>query len=79
MIHQGSWEDQKTIRGIVLLTNALLDGASGVFERGGGKRPEIDEMQVKVLHAKIGDRAIGTPLVRETMARRWPTLFWNES
>ena len=58
---------------------ALLEGASGVFERGGRKRPEIDEEQVKELHAKIGDRAIGTPLVRETMARRWPTLFWNES
>jgi transposase len=33
---------------------ALLEGASGVFERGGRKRTEIDEEQVKVLHAKIG-------------------------
>jgi len=33
---------------------ALLEGASGVFERGGRKKPEIDEGQVKELHAKIG-------------------------
>ncbi len=26
---------------------ALLEGASGVFERGGRKKPEIDEEQVK--------------------------------
>ena len=58
---------------------ALLEGASGVFERGSSKKAAIDEEQVKELHAKIGDRAIGTPLVRETMARRWPTHFWSES
>ncbi|MGR3491551.1 MAG: transposase, partial [Shimia sp.] len=34
---------------------ALLEGASGVFERGGTKAPEIDEAQVKELHAKIGE------------------------
>ena len=33
---------------------ALLDGASGVFERGGRKVPVIDEDQVRDLHAKIG-------------------------
>ncbi len=27
---------------------ALLEGASGVFERGGRKKPEIDDEQVKV-------------------------------
>lgn len=32
---------------------ALLEGASGVFEHGGSKKPEIDEEQVKELHAKI--------------------------
>uniref|UniRef100_UPI003A943A7B transposase n=1 Tax=Celeribacter halophilus TaxID=576117 RepID=UPI003A943A7B len=35
---------------------ALLEGASGVFERGGRKNPEINEEQVKKLHAKIGVR-----------------------
>ena len=35
---------------------ALLEGASGVFERGGKKAPEIDEEQVKELHAKIGGK-----------------------
>ena len=37
---------------------ALLEGASGVFERGGKKPPEIDEEQVKELHAKIGELAV---------------------
>lgn len=37
---------------------ALLKGASGVFERGGKKAPEIDEEQVKELHAKIGELAV---------------------
>ncbi|MEH6728574.1 MAG: hypothetical protein V7703_20695 [Hyphomicrobiales bacterium] len=32
----------------------MLEGASGVFERGNRKTPEIDEEQVKDLHAKIG-------------------------
>ncbi|WP_430700912.1 IS3 family transposase [Pontivivens nitratireducens] len=36
----------------------LLEGASGVFERGGRKKPEIDEEQVKELHAKIGELAV---------------------
>nr|WP_245958319.1 IS3 family transposase [Pelagibacterium sediminicola] len=37
---------------------ALLEGASGVFERGGRKKPEIDDEQVKDLHAKIGELAV---------------------
>lgn len=37
---------------------ALLEGASGVFERGGTKAPEIDTEQVKELHAKIGELAV---------------------
>ena len=37
---------------------ALLEGASGVFERGGTKKPEIDEEQLKELHAKIGELAV---------------------
>jgi len=37
---------------------ALREGASGVFERGGKKAPEIDEEQVKELHAKIGELAV---------------------
>ena len=37
---------------------ALLEGASGVFERGSRKAPEVDEEQVKDLHAKIGELAV---------------------
>jgi transposase-like protein len=37
---------------------ALLEGASGVFERGSKKKAEIDEEQVKELHAKIGELAV---------------------
>lgn len=33
---------------------ALLDGASGVSERGSRKAPMIDEDRVRDLHAKIG-------------------------
>jgi len=34
---------------------ALLEGASGVFERGSRKATEIDEGQVNDLHSKIGE------------------------
>ena len=37
---------------------ALLEGASGVFVRGGTKPQEVDEEQVKELHAKIGELAV---------------------
>ena len=37
---------------------ALLEGAPDVFERGGKRKPEIDEDQVKELHAKIGELAV---------------------
>jgi transposase-like protein len=37
---------------------ALLEGASGVFERGGKKVHDIDEERVKELHAKIGELAV---------------------
>lgn len=37
---------------------ALLDGASGVFERAGRRKPEINGDQVKELHAKIGELAV---------------------
>lgn len=44
---------------------ALLEGASGVFERG-RKAPEVDEEQVKDLHAKIAELAIANDfLVRK--------------
>jgi putative transposase len=37
---------------------ALLESASAVFERGSRKAPEVDEEQVKDLHAKIGELAV---------------------
>ncbi len=38
---------------------ALLEGASGVFERGGNAKKEtVDEEQLKELHAKIGELAV---------------------
>ena len=45
---------------------ALFEGMSGVFVRGGRKAPDVDEEQVKDLHAKIGE---------------WPSpmIFWPES
>ncbi|MEP0456292.1 MULTISPECIES: IS3 family transposase [Alphaproteobacteria] len=49
---------------------ALLEGASGVFERGGRKAPEVDEEQVKDLHAKIGELAVAN----DFLARKAQTL-----
>ena len=46
---------------------ALLEGASGVFERAGGKRPEIDKEQVKDLHAKIGDLAVANSFLERKL------------
>ncbi|MBG6161724.1 transposase-like protein [Labrenzia sp. EL_195] len=37
---------------------ALLEGASDVFARGGKRKPEFDEDQMKGLHAKIGELAV---------------------
>ena len=45
----------------------LLEGASGVFERGGRKRPEIDEEQVKELHAKIGELAVANSFLERKL------------
>ncbi|MFC4215412.1 IS3 family transposase [Pseudophaeobacter arcticus] len=47
---------------------ALLEGASGVFERGGKKPPEIDEEQVKELHAKIGELAVANDFLSRKLA-----------
>ena len=48
---------------------ALLEGASGVFERGGKKAPEIDDEQVKELHAKIGELAVANDFCHENSSR----------
>ena len=46
---------------------ALLEGASGVFERGGRRKPEIDEEQVKELHAKIGELAVANSFLERKL------------
>ncbi len=46
---------------------ALLDGASGVFERGSRKRPEIDEDQIHDLHAKIGELAVANSFLERKL------------
>lgn len=52
------------------LKRALLEGASGVFERGGKKAPEIDEERMKELHAKIGELAVANDLYEESFVNR---------
>ena len=42
---------------------ALLEGASGVFERGGWRSPEVDVEQVKKLNAKIGELAVANDVL----------------
>lgn len=49
---------------------ALLEGASGVFERGGRKKPEIDDEQVKDLHAKIRELAVANDFLSR-MLKPW--------
>jgi len=46
---------------------ALLEGASGVFERGGRKKSAIDEEQVKELHAKIGELAVANSFLERKL------------
>jgi len=47
---------------------ALLEGASGVFERGAGsKEPAIDEAAVKELHAKIGELAVANDFLERKL------------
>lgn len=46
---------------------ALLEGACGVFERGGRKKPEIDEEQVKELHAEIGELAVANSFLERKL------------
>ena len=42
---------------------ALLEGASELFERGGGKKePAVDDGMIKALHAKIGPIRSGAPI-----------------
>jgi len=51
---------------------ALLEGAPGVFERGGKSRdPEVDETMVKELHAKIGELAIANDFLSRKL-KPWP-------
>ncbi len=54
---------------------ALLAGASGVFERGARKKPEIDEEQVKELHAKIGELAVANSFWKESLSPSWTGIY----
>ena len=40
------------------MASALLEGASDIFERGGKKKADVDEVTVRSLHAKIGELAV---------------------
>ncbi|PRY94297.1 transposase [Donghicola tyrosinivorans] len=46
---------------------ALLEGASGVFERGSSKKAAIYEEQVKELHAKIGELAVANSFLERKL------------
>ncbi|WP_162497393.1 transposase [Roseovarius dicentrarchi] len=50
---------------------ALLDGASGVFQRGSRKAPVIDEDQIRDLHAKIGGLAVANSFLERKLK------FWG--
>lgn len=46
---------------------ALLEGASGVFERGNKKPAGIDEEHIKELHAKIGELAVANSFLERKL------------
>ena len=47
---------------------ALLEGASGVFERAGkGRKQAVDEATVKELHAKIGELAVANDFLERRL------------
>ena len=47
--------------------HALLEGASDVFERGGRKKPEIDEVQVKERHVRIKELAVANSFLKRKL------------
>jgi|TARA_R110002049_G_scaffold294148_1_gene480096 transposase len=51
-----------------MINQWLLDGASGVFERGGRKTPVTDEDQVRDLHAKIGELAVANSFLERKLS-----------
>jgi len=65
MIHQ--WSELKSAIGPRTKASALLEGESGVFERGGRRNPKIDEEQVKELHAKIGELAVANSFLERKL------------
>jgi len=46
---------------------ALLEGAAGVFERGGKRAPEIGAEQIKDLHAKIGELTVSNDFLERKL------------
>ena len=58
MIHQ--WSEPLCAIGSRTMASALLEGAAGIFERGGkaAANAEIAEDTVRDLHAKIGELAV---------------------
>ena len=52
---------------------ALLEGVSGVFERGDRKTPAVDDEQVKDFHSEIGDLAVANVF----LTRRFK--LWNDT
>jgi transposase len=53
-----SWKDQ------------LLEGAAEVFERGGNGRSSAPEVDIKTLHAKIGELTLENDFLNVRSARR---------
>ena len=49
---------------------ALLEGAAGVFERGGKTVSDVDEDTVRDLHAKIGELAVANDFLSRKL-RPW--------
>ncbi|MEL6953680.1 MAG: hypothetical protein AAGM12_10075 [Pseudomonadota bacterium] len=57
----------------------MLEGASGMLERGGKKTPEIDQKQIEELHAKIGDLATANDFFCPESSSRGPASETEDS
>ena len=52
-----TWKDQ------------LIDGAADVFERGGNGRPGAPEVDIKTLHAKIGELTLENDFLERALGK----------
>ena len=54
---------------IAMWKDQLIDGAADVFERGGNGRPCAPEVDIKTLHAKIGELTLENDFLERALGK----------